>query len=137
MLTSCSYAAMYEARYRELDEICQKLQVVAAQLTKAIDKLPQGECTNTCSHQSPPVLPDQSLQPQQDDMSTAASSIASFGNNDASQSRPRDTEEQDTDKSQEQVNHQGESGTQAFGSLVHDSYGGLRFDLQSSACSVC
>ncbi|EWY83518.1 hypothetical protein FOYG_13326 [Fusarium oxysporum NRRL 32931] len=124
---SRNYAAMYEARYRELDEICQKLQVVAAQLTKAIDKLPQGECTNTCSHQSPPVLPDQSLQPQQDDMSTAASSIASFGNNDASQSRPRDTEEQDTDKSQEQVNHQGESGTQAFGSLVHDFYGGLRF----------
>ncbi|KAL7766955.1 hypothetical protein ACKLNR_004871 [Fusarium oxysporum f. sp. zingiberi] len=124
---SRNYAAMYEARYRELDEICQKLQVVAAQLTKAIDKLPQGECTNTCSHQSPPVLPDQSLQPQQDDMSTAASSIAGLGNNDASQSRPRDTQEQDTDKSQEQVNHQGESGTQAFGSLVHDSYGGLRF----------
>ncbi|RKK88301.1 hypothetical protein BFJ69_g157 [Fusarium oxysporum] len=118
---------MYEARYRELDEICQKLQVVAAQLTKAIDKLPQGECTNTCSHQSPPMLPDQSLQPQQDDMSTAASNIAGLGNNDASQSRPRDTQEQDTDKSQEQVNHQGESGTQAFGSLVHDSYGGLRF----------
>ncbi|KAI7768373.1 hypothetical protein LZL87_012457 [Fusarium oxysporum] len=60
-------------------------------------------------------------------MSTTASSITSPGNNDASRSRPSDTEEQDTDKGQEQVNHQGESGTQAFGSLVHDSYGGLRF----------
>ncbi|KAF5551680.1 c6 zinc finger domain-containing protein [Fusarium mexicanum] len=118
---------MYEARYRELDELCQKLQVVAAQLTKAIDKLPQRECTDACSHVSPSASPDQSLLPQQSELLATRDTITESGSNGHSQPRPSDAGEQNTDKSQEEVNHPGELGTQVFGSLVHDSYGALRF----------
>ncbi|CVK95812.1 uncharacterized protein FMAN_13738 [Fusarium mangiferae] len=127
VLTSHSYAAMYEARYRELDELCQRLQVVAAQLTKAIDKLPQGGCTDACSHTPPSVPSDQSILPQQDSVLATGSTITDSGSNGHSQPRPSDADDQHTDKSQEQVNNSGELGTQAFGSLVHDSYGALRF----------
>ncbi|KAF5597499.1 transcriptional regulatory [Fusarium subglutinans] len=118
---------MYEARYRELDEFCQKLQVVAAQLTNAIDRLPQGGCTDACSHVSSSASPNQRLLPQQGKVSATTGTATDSGSNGHSQPRPSDADEQNTDQSQEQVNNSGEFGTQAFGSLVHDSYGALRF----------
>ncbi|KAF9883412.1 hypothetical protein FE257_003495 [Aspergillus nanangensis] len=40
--SSRSYATMFEARFQQLDTLCQRLETVAAQLTRAIEKLPSA-----------------------------------------------------------------------------------------------
>ncbi|KAF5659043.1 c6 zinc finger domain-containing protein [Fusarium circinatum] len=91
------------------------------------NSLPQGGCTDACSHVSSSASPTQRLLPQQGKVLATSGTATDSGSNGHSQPRPSDADEQNTDQSQEQVNNSGEFGTQAFGSLVHDSYGALRF----------
>ncbi|KAF4454431.1 putative transcriptional regulatory protein C3C7.04 [Fusarium austroafricanum] len=118
------YAAMYEARFRELDALCQKLQVVATQLTQAVAKLPQGSCEKSCPHHSPCASAGVASQTRQ---YLGPTSVSESGDNlavqDISQSQPNDGNQHERNGDSGHTTHHGSLGTNALKSLVNDSYG--------------
>ncbi|KAF4968676.1 hypothetical protein FSARC_3962 [Fusarium sarcochroum] len=119
-----SYAALYESRFKQLEELCQNLQVVATQLTQAIEKLPQsGECVSRNPQNNAATVGSLSAS------ETLESACSLSAGHNSQPHAPLATEKLngEEDRSPIDENIHDDPATSAFGSLVHDSYGSLRF----------
>ncbi|KAJ4229002.1 hypothetical protein NW759_003723 [Fusarium solani] len=140
--SSRSYATLFEARFQQLDTLCQRLEAVTAQLTRAIEKLssevqpsPHGESAATELEQVSQHL--QSLLDPLDSGAASGASHTEFAPSEPERDpdyrnashHPSPDPEIEVDLSDESVDLalQHDPALESFGSLVPDSYGKLRF----------
>ncbi|KAJ3543343.1 hypothetical protein NM208_g3627 [Fusarium decemcellulare] len=147
--SSRNYAMIFEARFQQLDTLCQRLEAVTSQLTLAIEKLPteiipspRGSATTVLEEVSQDLQSileplDSASSSQQSHTEFAASALSEpgcafsteleiFDDGQDLQGAEVVIEEEMLDESPDvSVDYDPTLGT--FGSLVPDSYGSLRF----------
>ncbi|KAF5007710.1 hypothetical protein FDECE_5958 [Fusarium decemcellulare] len=147
--SSRNYAMIFEARFQQLDTLCQRLEAVTSQLTSAIEKLPtetipspRGSATTVLEEVSQDLQsilePLDSASPSQQTHTEFAASappepgcafsteLEIFDAGQGLQGAEAEIEEEMLDESPDvSVDYDPTFGT--FGSLVPDSYGSLRF----------
>ncbi|KAF4466034.1 Zn(II)2Cys6 transcription factor [Fusarium albosuccineum] len=147
--SSRNYAIIFEARFQQLDTLCQRLEAVTSQLTSAIEKLPteiipspRGSATAVLEGVSQDLQSileplDSASSSQQSHTEFAASALSEpgcafsteleiFDDGQDLQGAEVETEGEMVDESPDfSVDYDPTLGT--FGSLVPDSYGSLRF----------
>jgi hypothetical protein len=126
---------MFEDRFRQLDELCQKLQVVATQLTRAVESLPKGCGTVNSAQQSNPThqegvalygssLPVEISAASENYEPARSPSVADRSQSQTPENFANSNGEGDEDSMDQSP--QDDPTTSVFGSLVQDSCGNQR-----------
>lgn len=145
-----SYATLFEARFQQLDTLCQRLEAVTAQLTRAIEKLSSDVQPSPHRGSAATELEQvsQHLQSLLDPLDSGAASGAShteFAPSEPERDpdyrnashQPSPDLEIEVDMSDESVDLtlHNDLALESFGSLVPDSYGKLRYRFSPQTVS--